>query len=199
MAKRYVNVKENFSSFEEFKEVATKTLNEIFGRGKPFDLFDYSYDDNGTYTAVGYYEGEEPAEIEEGTPLPEEAVAEIEKTEVVSNDEVEEIKALKERIDAAATEETELSYADLKRGAELGLFTEGPHEGAKVYTLAQILGASDQAIELAEELNVDIRLIEGTGKAGNVGVADVREYVKANPAPAKENADDNGVDDSQNA
>lgn len=40
-------------------------------------------------------------------------------------------------------------------------------------------GATDAAVELADELGVDITAVEGTGKGGKITVADVRAASEA--------------------
>lgn len=49
----------HYSGLPEFQERAVRTLNELFGRVKPLEVFDFSEDsDAGEYTAIGYAHGE---------------------------------------------------------------------------------------------------------------------------------------------
>ena len=61
----------HYSGLQEFQERAVKTLNELFGRHKALDVFDFTIDvENEQYIAVGYREGEDaPAEQKSGEPL----------------------------------------------------------------------------------------------------------------------------------
>jgi len=248
----YENSKVNFSNFAHFKEVATKTLNEIFGRVTPIDVIDFD-ETKDTYKAVGYREGEEK--------IPG-VTTKTEEDQARNDDQANREKAEAEALEAAARiaeivrsgktlspEDQSIAinlgdelFVDLKTemqarfkaleeffSAELhALDTDGEGfsrfalvrdnetvaegtlaeleertktEEKPVYNLDTILGASDEAIKLAEEHNIDLKLVTGTGKDGNIKVGDVREYIKAhgsNPAPLKENADDNG-DEQSNA
>lgn len=125
MPRIYENVKQNFSSFEEFKEIATKTLNEIYGRVKPLDVIDFSYDAE-KYKAIGYYNEEEiPAPQEPDAPLSEEAAA----AEQAARDGEEKNKA--HAVEEAAHEELRIkaifaakepvSYEDLVLATTLGV------------------------------------------------------------------------------
>lgn len=125
MPRIYENAKQNFSSFEEFKETATKTLNEIYGRVKPLDVIDFSYNDT-HYKAVGYYDDEAmPAPQKPGVPLSNEAAA----AEQTARDEEEKNKALaveeaareELRIKAAYAAKEPVSYEDLVLAKTLGI------------------------------------------------------------------------------
>lgn len=125
MPRLYENAKQNFSSLEEFKEVATKTLNEIYGRVKPLDVIDFSYNET-HYKAVGYYSNEEiPDPQTEGAPLSEEAAAavqaarELEATNVKKAN--EEAASEELRIKALYAAKEPVSYEDLLTAAKLGV------------------------------------------------------------------------------
>jgi hypothetical protein len=73
MPRIYENAKTNFSSFEEFKEIGVKTIQEIYGRVRPLDVFDFSQNET-HYKVVGYYDGEViPEEQAAGEPQSAEA------------------------------------------------------------------------------------------------------------------------------
>lgn len=125
MPRLYENAKQNFSCFEEFQEVATKTLNEIYGRVKPLDVIDFSYNET-HYKAIGYYNDEvipDPQAV--GAPLSPEAAA----AEQAARDQEESNKKI--AADEAAAEELRIralyaakepvTYEDLLTAAKLGI------------------------------------------------------------------------------
>lgn len=184
----YENSKTNFSNFDHFKEVATKTLNEIFGRVKPIDVIDFD-ETKDTYKAVGYREGEE--KIPPVTTKKQEQKA---REDDQTNREKAEAEALKaaERIKKILEEGGTLTDDDKVIAANLGIELPAPEQ---TFTEHDVFNATDEALALAKEHNIDLKLVTGTGANGNIKVGDVREYIKAhgsNPAPVEENADDNG-------
>ena len=67
--KSYEGPSQNYTNLEVFKETAIKTLNNIYGRPKPFDVFDFSeYQKDGlTYwRAVAFHENKAPAPVPVG-------------------------------------------------------------------------------------------------------------------------------------
>lgn len=184
----YENSKTNFSNFAHFKEVATKTLNEIFGRVKPLDVIDFD-EIKDTYKAVGYREGEE--KIPGVTTKTEEDKA---REDDQANREKAEAEALEaaERIKKILKEGGTLTDDDKVIAANLGIELPASEQ---TFTEHDVFNATDEALALAKEHNIDLKLVTGTGANGNIKVGDVREYIKAhgsNPAPVEENADDNG-------
>lgn len=185
----YENSKTNFSNFAHFKEVATKTLNEIFGRVKPLDVIDFD-ETRDTYKAVGYREGEE--KIPDVTTKVEEDKA---REDDQANREKAETEALEasDRIKKLLEEGGALTDDDKAVAANLGI--ELPKEDQKEFTEHDVFKATDDALLLAKEHNIDLKLVTGTGANGNIKKSDVANYIKAhgsNPAPVEENADDNG-------
>lgn len=75
MPRHYSGPVQNYHNVEHFQETAVKTINELFGREKPYDVFDFSEDKAaGTYSAVAYYDDEDmPAEQKCGEALSPEA------------------------------------------------------------------------------------------------------------------------------
>src|SRR3954468_22684701 len=71
MPRHYSGPVVNYHNVEHFQETAIKTINEIFGREKPYDVFDFSEDKAaGTYSAVAYYDDEDmPVEQKRGEAL----------------------------------------------------------------------------------------------------------------------------------
>jgi hypothetical protein len=262
MSRIYTNAKANFTSFDEFKEVATKTLNEIYGRVRPLDVIDFGYNEN-EYVAVGYYDGEEmPQEQKAGEPQSGEAAA----AEQFARENEDKAKAqahaeaveAEQRITAAIIAGEALSpedqviavnlgillpqapaaltdeqAAELEAKVKAGLYSyEAAHaaglqtvdgvptlEAAKIvrttpakeqvadeneaaaestFTVKEILAATDEAIALAAQHGIDLKLVTGTGKDGNIKKSDVANYIEANKAPAQENANGNG-DEQSNA
>lgn len=165
----YENSKTNFSCLDHFKEVAVKTINEIYGREKPLDVFDFS-ETHDTYKCVAYYDHEDmPDEQAEGEVLSQDAQAAIDKFEDVDKEELE---------------------------AEEAVEDEGETNDETKYDLGTVLKASDAAMKLAAEKGVDLKLVTGTGADGNITKGDVEKFLKQ--APAEENANEIG-DEQSNA
>jgi pyruvate/2-oxoglutarate dehydrogenase complex dihydrolipoamide acyltransferase (E2) component len=78
MPRIYENAKTNFSSFEEFKEIGVKTIQEIYGRVRPLDVFDFSQNET-HYKVVGYYDGEVIPEEQAEGEVQSDAAAEAER------------------------------------------------------------------------------------------------------------------------
>ena len=182
----YENSKKNFADFEDFKSAAVKTINEIYGRVKPLDVFDFS-ETKDIYRAVAYYDHEDIPVVD---PV----------GNVVNNDEADKARALEADNLLKAEQEVQAARARIinviEQGGELSeedkvvARTLGLIDAEDKYTLAQILKASDAAIKLAEEEGVDLKLVTGTGKDGNVTKGDVEAYLKALKADDGANADD---------
>lgn len=156
MPRLYENTKNNFSSFEEFKEVAAKTLNEIYGRVRPLDVIDFSFDEL-KYKAVGYYNDEViPAPQEPGAPLSEEAAAAEQaardaeaKNLTLAEDEAADAAL---RIKALYAAKEPVSYEDLVLANNLGIvlpeeiaaqLAQGVKEGRFSYEAAYAAGLTD--------------------------------------------------------
>jgi len=76
----YEGPSQNYTNLEVFKETAVKTLNNIYGRRKPFDVFDFSEHEKDGLTywkCVAYHEGDAnvPQEQKPGEVLSEEQLA----------------------------------------------------------------------------------------------------------------------------
>ncbi len=86
MSKSFTGQILHYCNVEEFQEKAARTLTELFGREKPFDVFDFSEDKKaGTYTCIGYREEEDdiPGEQKVGEPLSDEVKAAQKKANAV--------------------------------------------------------------------------------------------------------------------
>jgi pyruvate/2-oxoglutarate dehydrogenase complex dihydrolipoamide acyltransferase (E2) component len=198
MPHSYENTKNNFSSFDEFKEVATKTLHEVYGREKPFDVIDFSYNET-HYRAVGYRDGEElPPEQQEGEPLQAEVVVELTAEEAADLE--AKVKSGHMSFEAAAAFGLkEIDGVPVLEAAKNALRNPdapvGRVEVSKGIVKIGEATASTAAADLADASGVDISKVEGTGKDGIIKLGDVKDYI-ANNAPAQENADGNGNEQS---
>lgn len=190
MTKRiYRNAAENFANFDHFKEVAIKQLNEIYGRVRPLDVFDFSIVDHHFYVAVGYYDDEEmPEEQKEGEVLSEAAAA---ANTATPEEEAAAAKAAEEAA-ALAAAETERLKALVEAGETLSAEDEVLAANLGLFTVAEVLKASDAALALVAAEGLDLSKITGTGKNGNITKADVENFIKLN-APEKDNANDDST------
>lgn len=138
MPKLYENSKSNFSSFDEFKEIAVKAINETFGRVRPLDVFDFSENDT-DYKCVAYYNDEK---IPEEQPV----------GEVVSDESAEAERVAREQDEAnkqKAKEDAEAHKARLSEAVAAGLAIS-PEDAA----IAAALGiADDLALQTDSRLN----------------------------------------------
>ena len=261
MPKTYKNHRNNFANFQEFKEVAIKTINEQFGRVTPLDVFDFA-EEGDQFKCVAYWDHENiPAEQQVGDVLSEDtqeqerialenAAADLERATTEANENAQRIRDAV-ALGLAVSPEDEVLAAQLGIAQELQQQTQDRINALQVFfesdgieadaaTIGQPVnfrllrgdaivaegslleleqqvvdselveddtddtdgeptnpvvdeiqanGASNAAIALAAENNVDLNLIEGTGSNGVITVADVQDYI-ANNAPVTENADD---------
>ncbi|MCA9340117.1 MAG: hypothetical protein KDA17_04355 [Candidatus Saccharibacteria bacterium] len=149
----YENARGNFANFDHFKEVATKTLNEIYGRVRPLDVVDF-FQTATTYKAVGYYDTETiPDSQPDGAPISD-ASAEAERTareQQIANEKIaaEEAAAEELRIRAAFTAKQPVSYEDLVLANRLGIplpeeiavqLEQGVKEGRFSFEAAHVAG-----------------------------------------------------------
>lgn len=100
MPRIYEQPKAAFSNFDHFKEIAVKTLNEIFGRVRPLDVIDFS-EDAENYKAVGYYDDEQIPEEQAPGELQSDDAAEQERL-AREQDEANKAKAEQEFNDRVA-------------------------------------------------------------------------------------------------
>lgn len=163
MAKVYKNLVANFSGVDEFKEVAVKTLNEIYGREVPLDVFDFSFDKEGYGYAFGYRDGEPiPAEDKVGLELSDEQKAAQDK----ALDDADVTGAL---VDGTKPEEVEVKITDAAKA----------HAEKNGIDVSQIVGTGangnitkgdiDLAIKAAADAKPAPEQENANGKDGNVG------------------------------
>lgn len=216
MPRIYENAKTNFTCFDHFKEIATKTLNEIFGRAKPLDIIDFS--EQGTmYKAIGYYDdemappeqapgqlvGAEQYEAEMKARAEHEAHMEQARKELGKSPEeiVEEVKQGRMSFEAAAAfGVTHIEGVTIQDHVAVAL--QNVNDGdlqpddvdaaaeAQTFTKEEVMNATDAAIELASANGIEIGDVKGTGKDGNVLKGDVEKHIESTKAPAQENAND---------
>lgn len=188
----YEQPKQNFTCAQHFQEVAIKTINEIYGRVKPLDIFDFS--ENKThYRAVAYREGEDavPEEQLPGAPTGDDEVEKARAAEEENKRKAdEELAAARARLINVLEQGGELSDEDKALARTLELIDD---EGK--YTLEQILKASDAAMKLADEAGIDLKLVTGTGANGNITKGDVEKYIAGLDAKEKELQADNAPDE----
>ena len=206
----YRNNKQNFTNMDHFKEMAVKTINEMYGRVNPLDVFDFSEDEN-DFIAVAYREGEEHippeqkvGELTSDDSLSAQKVAEQNAEDNLDKAQAEEKEAI-DRITGAVMAGKAVSEEDAVRAVNLGIDKQ----------LQEHMDARNQAImdffqvqlEIADTDKDDFIILKGVSPDGfeirgsypeleeRMRTEEKREavVVKASPA-AQKLAEENGVD-----
>lgn len=135
MPRIYENIIANFTTYQEFKEVATKTINEIYGRVRPFDIFDFhevpaTETQEAKYVATAYYDDEEnvPEAQPEGERVSPESLAAAEAARLSEDDDKRtaeiEAAANSDRIRALVKGCKTISQEDAEMAVTLGISDE---------------------------------------------------------------------------
>lgn len=178
MSHKFTGQISHYSGLPEFQEAAVKKLNELFGRQRPLDVFDFSVDHkNGTFEAIGYYEEHAPKAKKIGEPVEEVQTITDENGFPIEGEEDDEkiekpIEEISKPVEVPVEENinpADISTEPVDRSAEL------PVEQDAVEPIVQCTNA---AIVLAQKSDIDIRKVIGTGVDGKIGKPDVEKYIK---------------------
>lgn len=185
----YENSKQNFTNIDHFKEIAIKTINELFGRVKPLDNFDFRETDT-TYVGLGHYDSEG---LEAGD------VDALTKGEAIAREKHDEnIEKAKAEAEAEAARLRDMiakglapSEEDMAVAFSLGINEELEKSiGERFALIKKFYDAEDiQIVKTAPGTQIEINVIRDNETIVAKTLVEIEEYMANNEPPGGQGGD----------